>query len=75
MAYYGKNYAGDPRWIVAKFGNCAECGAPIKGKEVFYYPKHKQCFCKDCGAAQKNSADFESCAFDEMVYNSQYGGY
>jgi len=65
-------YKNDPYWLTAKFGNCKECHKPLKGERAFYYPLKKEIFCKDCG--QKHSADFESCKFDEFMYNGDLAG-
>lgn len=65
-----KSYRNDPFWLTAKFGNCKECKAPLKGKQAFYYPLTKECFCEKCG--EKHSADFNSHKFDEAIYNSSY---
>ena len=71
MSYYKKSsYSGDPRWLIAKFGNCKECGINIAGKRAFYYPAHKECFCEKCG--EKHSNDFNSCRQDEDFMNSQF---
>ena len=60
-----KRYSGDPRWIIGKFGTCARCEAPLKGKRVAYFPNGKTCFCEKCG--QTEMAAFEAAAFDEAV--------
>ena len=65
-------YAKDPYWTKARFvSKCSKCGGSIKkGADIFYYPRTRSVFCEsdNCGGAA--SRDFESCAFDEMVYNS-----
>jgi len=66
---YYKSYSNDPRWINAKFGYCKECNVNVKNKRAFFYPKTKDIYCEKCG--EINSRDFESCAFDEYVYNNQ----
>jgi hypothetical protein len=66
-------YAGDPYWLMAKFGKCCKCGVPVKGKRAFYYPKDKSVFCEKCGESESNY--FDGAAQDEDFYNSQYGGY
>jgi len=40
---------GDPRRLVAKFGNCPKCGTPLKGKPAIYWPRLRQAFCEPCG--------------------------
>ena len=65
-------YKGDPFWLFAKFGKCKECGTNLKGSRAFYYPRTKDIFCEKCG--QKHSADFESCKFDEFMYNNDPAG-
>ncbi|MEI6150496.1 MAG: hypothetical protein WCS01_15460 [bacterium] len=67
---YGKRYAGDPRWITAKFGTCAKCGKPLAGKPAIYFPNGKTCFCEECGRPEM--AVFESAAFDEAVMTNQW---
>jgi hypothetical protein len=67
-----KRYSGDPYWLTAKFpGQCAkkDCTDQIKkGDSIFYYPRGKKAFVGQC--AENAAADFDSCTFDEMVYNS-----
>ena len=63
-------YKNDPRWIYAKFGQCAECNQAVKGKRVFWYPLSKKVYCETCG--QKHEQDFNEHVFDEEVYNSMY---
>ena len=72
--YRGTTYSRDPRWLTVKYGcKCAKCGKDIKkGEEGFYYPSCRSMYCADdkCGGAA--SRDFESCAFDEAVYNGSW---
>ena len=67
-------YAGDPRFIVAKFSSvCAgtksdgmACGQAIhKGDRVFYYPNGKLALARPCGCAEKAYREFFSMAADE----------
>lgn len=64
------SYSNDPRWITAKFGNCKEGGCQLTGKQAFYYPISKECFCEKCG--EKHSNDFNGAKFDECVYNNSF---
>ena len=65
------HYAGDPRWITARFeSKCVKCSTVItKGSEIYYYPNGKRAYCPTCGRLAE--ADFESCKADE---ESCYGG-
>ena len=65
-----RKYAMDPRWMIARFGKCLQCGTSIKDKRAFYYPRSKDIYCEKCGEAA--SRDFESCAMDEAIYNNQF---
>lgn len=66
-----KRYAGDPRWITARFGACAEpgCYAPLRNKRALYVPNSKQCFCEKHGQARMLA--FEAAAADEAFENGQ----
>ena len=71
-----KRYQGDPYWLTARFnskchGDKGNCQQGIKkGEQAFYYPNGKHIYAVPCGHAESNSVDFESHAFDEMIYNS-----
>ena len=67
---YGKRYAGDPRWITARFGNCENCKKPLTDKRAVYFPNGKFCFCERCG--EPEMAAFESAAFDEAVLTNNW---
>ena len=67
---YGRRYAGDPRWITARFGNCAKCKKPLAGKRAAYFPNGKTCLCEECGRPEM--ATFETAAFDEAVMTGQW---
>ena len=62
---YGRHYAGDPRWITARFGECAQCKKPLAGKRTAYFPNGKVCFCEDCGRPEMSA--FESAALAEAI--------
>ena len=64
---YRSSYAGDPRWLTAKYaGKCAKCGeAFAAGERIFYYPKGKHTYSGSC--AEACSRDFEAARFDEDV--------
>lgn len=66
-------YKNDPYWTTARFVSvCPKCGRQIrKGSDIFYYPKGKQAYCRECGKAE--SASFEAAAFDEYVYSQGRG--
>jgi len=61
---------GDPYWLTARFGQCAECKAALKGKRAFYYPLSKTAFCEKCG--EKHSAEFQAAAFDEAAMTGNW---
>jgi hypothetical protein len=61
------HYSGDPYWLTAKYGKCAKCGIPVKGKRAFYYPKGKHVYCEACGEIE--SARFNAEIEDEDSYN------
>ena len=63
----GYRYAGDPRWITARFrSQCAGCGEPVaKGDRAFYFPRSRTVYGDACGCANDQSADFEAARFDE----------
>ena len=71
---YGKRYARDPRWLTVKYAcKCSKCGRDIKkGEEAFYYPSTRSMYCDHATCGGAASADFESCAFDEAVYNGEW---
>lgn len=71
---YGKRYAKDPRWLTVKYPcKCCKCGKEIqRGENGFYYPSDKSMFCSADSCGGEASRDFESCAFDEAVYNGQW---
>ena len=58
-------YAGDPRWITARFDSrCKQCGADIrKGGRLLYYPNGKAAYCEPCG--EPRSREFAAAAADE----------
>ena len=66
------HYVGDPYWTVARFNShCTGCGANIrKGESIFYYPKTKSVFGKNCGCAENNAAEFRCAVADEDFYNN-----
>jgi len=58
---------GDPYWLKrARFGKCAECGAPVKGKRALYFPLTRSIFCEKCG--ETHWRQFLSEAADEEAY-------
>jgi hypothetical protein len=63
-------YVGDPYWFTARYpGKCKGCGQKFpKGSQVFKY-KDGSLFGEACGCGDAHQRDFESHAFDEMVYN------
>ena len=67
---YGKRYAGDPRWITARFGHCAKCNKPLAGKRAAYFPNGNICYCEDCG--RPIMAQFHAEAFDEAVMTGNW---
>jgi hypothetical protein len=69
-------YAGDPRWITAKFNSkCHKCGlAIVKGGNVWYYPGPKYAMCdrQDCG--KQAARNFNAAIQDEVfMRGDQYG--
>jgi hypothetical protein len=68
-----KHYSRDPRWIVARFGYCKNCGVGIAGKDALYYPATRSIFCEKCGAPQWEN--FLSEAHDEDVMNGSGNPY
>ena len=70
---YGRRYSEDPRWIRAKFGNCARCEQPLKGKRAAYFPNGRTVFCEKCG--QTEMAAFDAAAFDEAVMTGTIGNW
>lgn len=60
-----KTYKMDPYWTTGRFGNCAECGKPVKGKRIFYFPATKTAYCEACG--EKHARRFDAEAFDEAM--------
>ena len=67
---YGKRYAGDPRWITARFGYCAKCKKPLANQRAAYFPNGRTCFCEACGKPEM--AAFESAAMDEAVMTGNW---
>lgn len=53
-------YAGDPRWMKAKYeSRCSDCGEYIgRGEDAYYYPKIKKILCPPCG--KDAEADFQT---------------
>lgn len=70
---YGRRYEGDPRWITARFGHCAQCKTPLAGKRTAYFPNGKVCFCEKCGEAEMNA--FECSAADEDMLTMYAANY
>lgn len=68
------SYAGDPRWITAKWSGTDAKGLAFRaGDRVFYYPKGKRIY---AGVnADRASADFESARGDEDFYNGLGNAY
>lgn len=66
--YRGRGgYAGDPRWIRAKYPGTADDGTPFKkGEEVLYWPRTKTFMVGK--KAEQAWRDFQSQAADEDVY-------
>lgn len=59
-------YAGDPRWMTARFNSTCQCNAQMrKGERIFYYPNGRKALCSKCG--EKASAEFESAKADEAM--------
>ena len=63
-------YKNDPYWLIARFGQCAECKANLKGKRAFYYPSVKKAYCEKCG--EQHSRDFDAAAFDESAMTGNW---
>ena len=40
----------------ARFGKCARCGTPLKGKPAIYWPRLRRAFCLACGEDEYRSA-------------------
>ena len=68
------SYAGDPRWMTARFkSTCPKCDGPItKGSQIWYYPKGKLAYCQPCG--EPDARVFNAAVDDEDFYNSQFRG-
>jgi hypothetical protein len=67
---YGKRYAGDPRWITARFDSQGACGHAIKrGDRIFFYPNGKKALCQNCG--EPAHAEFVAAAQDEAMMTGQ----
>lgn len=63
-------YAGDPRWIAARFASQCQCGSGIKrGDRIYYFPRTKTVFCQTCG--EPAHARFVSEAQDEAMLSGQ----
>lgn len=75
MSYRHKsNYAGDPRWITAKYAGIDAKGTPFaKGDQVFYFPSGKRLYAGAAG--DEASRRFESERADEDVYNGYGSAY
>ncbi len=67
---YGRRYKGDPRWITARFGECAKCKKTLANQRAAYFPNGRVCFCEDCG--RPAMVQFEAAAFDEAVMTGQW---
>jgi len=71
---YASSYAGDPRWITAKFAGIDAKGTPFrKGEQVFYFPSGKRIYAGAAG--EEASRRFESERADEDVYNGYGSAY
>ncbi|MGB7295137.1 MAG: hypothetical protein WBC70_06055 [Candidatus Aminicenantales bacterium] len=68
-----KFYSRDPRWIVARFGQCKKCGAVLAGKDALYFPAGRTILCETCGDPEWQR--FLSEAHDEDVYNGSGNPY
>lgn len=75
MSRYGRSsYAGDPRWITAKYAGIDAQGTPFrKGEEVFYFPNGRKIYAGAAGV--EASKRFESERADEDVYNGYGSAY
>lgn len=63
-------YRDDPYWLTAKFGECRDCGAPLKGKRAFFYPREKLAWCEKCG--EEVAARFAADCFDEAALSGRW---
>ncbi len=64
-------YAGDPRWLTARFVSKCTCGKSIrKGERIFYFPTTRTALCQQpCG--EKAAAEFYAGAADEAFATGQ----
>jgi endogenous inhibitor of DNA gyrase (YacG/DUF329 family) len=53
-----RTYAGDPRWITARYSSrCPKCTKGIRsGDRGYYYPRTRSLYCTECGRTAE--ADF-----------------
>lgn len=60
--------------IQAKFDSTGTCGHPIKKGDRIGWDKYKRLtICKEC--TEQHERDTAAADFDQMVYDSQRGGY
>jgi len=55
--YRNRRYyaSAEPKWMTARFGNCAECGAPMKGKRGFWVPLSRDMYCEEHGTPRADA--------------------
>jgi len=68
------SYAGDPRWMTARFGSqCHKCDGEIKrGSQIWFYPKGRLAYCETCGVP--DSKVFDAAVADEDFMNRGFRG-
>lgn len=68
-------FKGDPYWTTARFtSTCRGCKCTIKkGERIFYYPKGKVVYCKNCGQDEyeqfKEAAEAEYMVTGPLPYD------
>jgi hypothetical protein len=75
------SYAGDPRWVNAKFDSlCIKCSGTIKrGEDIWFYPRKRyekrgRAYCKPCGNPMYR--EFQAAVEDEDFMAGRFvGGY
>ncbi len=74
MRHTKSSYAGDPRWITAKYAGIDAGGTAFsKGDRVFYFPSTRGIYSGQAGLDASNR--FESERADEDVYNGYGSAY
>ena len=67
MRRYSGSYAGDPRWIEARFKSTCSCGATIEaGDQAYYFPRSKKAECETCGRRSAALMDDERASTYEV---------